>query len=601
MFNHILIMGSFLKYSFATVFGILLFVIVAFLLMAGVGFFASRKSATKVKPNSIMSIKFDYPISDRSKTSAPSFSSFSFDDTKIGLNDILANIEKAQNDDRIKGIYLDLSSVTVGLGIAEEIRGKLLKFRESGKFIIAYSEVMTQKAYYLASVADKIYLNPKGVIALQGFSTELTFFKEALDRLGIQPEIFYAGNFKSATEPLRYTKMSDYNRLQTRALLDDFYQSFVAQTAIGRKMSPEKLNDIIDNLRVRNAEDAKANGIVDDLFYYDQVQAELHKQTGIKEDKDLEFVSIEKYTTASDPKKKATKKDKIAILYAEGSIADGEGDESNIASADYIKHIQDIRKDKDVKALVLRVNSGGGSALASEIIWRELELLKKQGIPIIASMGDVAASGGYYICANADTIVAQPNTVTGSIGVFGVFAELGDFYKSKLGMTFDTVKTTRHSDFPTSPLLSHPFNEEDKAIVQKGVDEIYQSFLKRVSDGRKMPIDKVQEIAQGRVWTGTQAKQNGLVDVLGGVEDAIKLAAKRAGLAEGTYSVAQFPEQEDKFTKLLKNFGMAAKQSAVDAELQKQLGSQYKYYLQLRALSQLNGIQARMPFELEIK
>jgi protease-4 len=288
-------------------------------------------------------------------------------------------------------------------------------------------------------------------------------------------------------------------------------------------------------------------------------------------------------------------------LYAEGGIQDGEGDDSNIASLDYIKHIQDIRKDKDVKALVLRVNSGGGSALASEIIWRELELVKKQGIPIIASMGDVAASGGYYICANADTIVAQPNTVTGSIGVFGVFAELGDFYKSKLGMTFDTVKTTRHSDFPTSPLLSHAFNDEDKAIVQKGVDEIYQSFLKRVSDGRKMPVDKVNEIAQGRVWTGTQAQKNGLVDVLGGVEDAIKLAAKRAGLADGSYQVARFPEQEDKFSKLFKNFGADAKQSAIDAELQKQLGSQYKYYQQLRTLSQLQGIQARMPFEFDIK
>lgn len=595
-------MGSFLKYSFATVFGIFLFFIVAILLMAGIGFFASRKGAVKVKPNAIMSIKFDYPIEDRSKTTMPSLTSFSFDDKKIGLNDILANIEKAQTDDHIKGIYLDLSTVTVGLGIAEEIRNKLLKFRESGKFIIAYSEVMTQKAYYLASTADKIYLNPKGVIALQGFSTELTFFKEALDRLGIEPEIFYAGNFKSATEPLRYTKMSDYNRLQTRALLDDFYQNFVTQIASSRKMSPEKLNDIIDNLLVRNAEDAKANGIVDDLLYYDQVQDELHKRTGIKADKDLEFVSIEKYTKAPDTKKKSTnKKDKIAILYAEGGIQDGEGDDSNIASLDYIKHIQDIRKDKDVKALVLRVNSGGGSALASEIIWRELELVKKQGIPIIASMGDVAASGGYYICANADTIVAQANTVTGSIGVFGVFAELGDFYKSKLGMTFDTVKTTRHSDFPTSPLLSHAFNDEDKAIVQKGVDEIYQSFLKRVSDGRNMSVDKVNEIAQGRVWTGTQAQKNGLVDVLGGVEDAIKLAAKRAGLTEGSYQVARFPEQEDKFSKLFKNFGAAAKQSAIDAELQKQLGSQYKYYQQLRTLSQLNGIQARMPFEFDIK
>lgn len=593
-------MGSFIKFSLATVLGICLFILLALVLVVGIGAFSSSK-VPKIAANSIMRIKFDYAIQDRSKTDMPSFSSFSFEDKTIGLNDILANIAYAKTDDRIKGIYLDLSSVEVGFGIAQEIRTQLLDFKKSGKFIIAYTEVMTQKAYYLAAVADKIYLNPKGVIALQGFSTEMTFFKEALDRLGIEPEIFYAGNFKSATEPLRYTKMSEYNRIQVRALLDDFYKTFVAQTAEARHMPAERLDNIIDQLLVRNANDAKSNGIVDELWYYDQVQADLCKRAGVKDAEDMKWVSLENYTKIAQANKKESGSDKIAVLYAEGGIQDGKGDESNIASADYVKHLQDIRNDKNVKALVLRVNSGGGSALASEIIWREIDLIRQKGIPVIASMGDVAASGGYYICANADTIVAQPNTITGSIGVFGVFAELGDFYKSKLGITFDTVKTSAYSDFPTSPLLSHPFSDSEKSIVQKGVDEIYQSFLQRVADGRKMPVEQVHNIAQGRVWTGTQAQKNGLVDVLGGVQDAIKLAAKAAKLTDGKYYTAAFPAKEDKWTKLLKNFGAESRQSAVETAIKEQLGSQYTYYQQLRQLSQLRGIQARMPFEMIVK
>ncbi|MBL7786290.1 MAG: signal peptide peptidase SppA [Chitinophagales bacterium] len=596
-------MGSFFKYSFATVFGLFLFIFLLFLLGAGLAWFSSGKGKTKVEANSILHIKLDYPILDRTKSKLPTLTSLSFDDNSIGLNDILDNIEKAKNDDHIKGIFMEVSNLAAGGGSTEEIRNKLLSFKESGKFIVAYSEVMTQRSYYLASVADKIYLNPKGLVMLQGYSTQLTFFKDALDRLGIEPEVFYAGNFKSATEPLRYTQMSEYNRTQLRALLNDFYTNFIEKTSKARKMSAAQMEDIIDNLKVRQAEDAKANGVVDDLWYYDQVQADLKKRTGIDVADDLKLVTIEKYTDAPNPKKKSKKKDKVAILYAEGNIQDGSGDDENILSGDFVKHLQEIRNDKNVKALVLRVNSGGGSALASEIIWREIELIKQKGIPIIASMGDVAASGGYYICAGADTIVAQSNTITGSIGVFGVFAEMKDFYKSRLGMTFDSVKTSSYSDFPTSPLLSRKLTDSERTIVQKGVDDIYQDFLGRVAEGRNMPKEKVHEVAQGRVWTGTQAKQHGLVDVIGGVEEAIQIAAKKAGFnTADDYSLAAFPQEEDTYTKILKKMGASASQSKIlEQQLQKELGDQYTYFKQLQQFSRMKGVQMRMPFEVVVQ
>ncbi len=590
-------MRQFFKFTLASILGLFLFCFLFFLIFAGIVGAASRSKDVKIKPNSVLELSFDYDVPDRTKSESFAFSPAAFEmNSDIGLNDILAVLEKAKTDDKIKGIFLNLSSTPTGFGILEEIRNKLIEFKESGKFVIAYGETMTQKAYYLASVADEIYLNPRGIVALQGFSIELTFFKNALDRLGIEPEVFYAGNFKSATEPFRYNKMSDYNRTQLREIINGFYESYLKQVAPARKMTETQLHDIINNLKVQNAEDAKQNGIVNELYYIDEVQNQLREKLGLKADEKISFVGLDKYAQNAEADKKDFKKNKVAIIYAEGGIQDGKGDETNIASEDYVKIIQKVRTDENVKAIVLRVNSGGGSALASDIIWHELKLAKEKGIPIVASMANVAASGGYYISCMADTIMAGQNTITGSIGVFGLLAEGDKFYDSKLGITFDTVKTTNFSNFPNSALLSRPITDEEKTIIQRGVDLIYDDFLKRVADGRGMSKEAVHEVAQGRVWTGTQAKEKGLVDVIGGLEDAIELAANMAKLNKDDYRTSAYPPKENAFEKIMKSFGNQTKQSLLKSEL----GDNYRYLQLLKEVQNMQGAQCRLPFELEI-
>ncbi len=593
-------MGQFLKFVIATIVGLFLFI---FLLVAIVGVSAlglsSKEKAVKVKPNSILKMSLNREIAERADDDP--FANFDFasmsPNTKMGLNKILGSIKKAKEDDNIKGIYLELSGIPAGLATIEEIRNSLIDFKEAGKFIIAYGEGITQKAYYLASIADQIYLNPKGLVELKGYSAELTFFKNALDRLEIEPVVFYAGDFKSATEPFRYTEMSEPNRLQYRELLNDFYEDYVEKVSAARNMDKMTLEDIIDNLRVRDAETAKDNKVVDELKYIDEVYDVLREKVGIDEDEKINFMSLGKYATGVEHKKK-TGKDKIAVLYAQGGIVDGKGDDSQIGSKKYAKIIQKIREDDKVKAIVVRINSGGGSALASEIIWRELKVAKEQGIPVIASMGDVAASGGYYIPCIADTIVAQENTVTGSIGVFALFGDFGEFYEEKMGFTFDTVKTTKHSDFPTSIMLNRDLSEDENGIIQKSVNDIYDLFLQRVADGRGMDTAAVHQIAQGRVWTGGQAKANGLVDIIGGIDDAIAIAAEKAGLEE--YNIAEYPKKKDPIEKILEQItggGESAKQSF----LKRELGVQYKYYKRLQSILKMRGVQAVMPMELDIK
>ncbi len=594
-------MKQFFKFVLATIVGLFLtfFLMLFFIgIAAGVAASSSDKEVD-VKPNSVLKATFSKTIIDRSKPPTLNLSSALGGNVnnEMGLNDILASIEKAKTDDNIKGIYLELSGVAAGLGLLEEIREKLVEFKETDKFVIAYGETMTQKAYYLASVADEVYLNPRGLVMLNGFSTEMQFLKNMLDKIGVEPEIFYAGNFKSATEPLRYTKMSDYNRLQTRELLDGFFDVYVNTVADARDMSKSQMMNIIDKLLVRNADDAKKQKVVDELFYIDQVRSELRTKLGIEEDDKINFVGIGSYANAADIEDAKSKSDKIAVIYAEGGIVDGPGDESNIGSGRYVKAIRKARTDKNTKAIVVRVNSGGGSALASDIMWRELVLAKEAGIPVIASMGNVAASGGYYISCMADTIVAEENTVTGSIGVFGLMAELGEFWDDKLGITFDTVKTAKFSDFPTSIFLNRAINDAEKGIIQQGVNEIYEDFLKVVGEGRGMTRDEVHQIAQGRVWTGKQAQANGLVDVIGGFEDALAIAAKKAGLDEDGFAIAAYPETKKPWEKFVSEYIGEVKHNAVKEEL----GPLYKYYQKYQELQDMDCIQMRMPFDIEVK
>lgn len=583
---------TFFAALFASIVGYFIIIFFGILIVVGIVASSSKKDETKVEPNSILHLKLDYTIPE--KTSLNPFENFdfaTFEPTEnLGLNDILKNIKKAKSDDNIKGIYLNVTVMPNGVATTEAIRKQLIDFKKSGKFIVAYAEVMTQKAYYLASVADKLYLNPYGMVEFSGLNTELTFFKNMLDRLGIEVQVFYAGKFKSATEPFRLDKMSDANRLQITEYMNSIYNHYVKNIAASRKMSEQLVDSIATNLLVRRAEDAKDFGLVDELAYYDVVLDDLKKRTGKKEDDKLVSVSMNKYDKAPTNKKENLKADKIAVVYAEGDIVDGKGENNNIGSERVAKMIRKIRQDKNIKALVLRVNSPGGSALASEIILREIELAKKK-MPVIVSMGNVAASGGYYISCYADTILAEPNTITGSIGVFGLIPNMQGFFNKHIGITFDNVKTGKFSDLGS---LTKPISEEGKVIIQHGVDTIYYKFKKRVSEGRGMTMEQVDEVAQGRVWTGLQAKEIGLVDVIGGMDEAIAIAAYKAGLKE--FRTKEYPEEEDPLEKFFKSLKSDAEVYFMKAHL----GELYPVFEKLESLKNMNGIQARMPFDVTI-
>lgn len=590
-------MGNFFRLVFASligsllsfVFAILLFFIIVIGLVSGL----QDPKVTTVKANSVLHLDLSYEISERtSKGLLANFDFASMDaEQALGLNDILKNIRKAAEDDNIKGIYLELGMNPNGLATIEAIRNELVKFKASGKFVVAYGEVVTQKAYYLASIADEIYINPVGYLELKGFSAQLTFFKNMLDKLDIQAQVFYAGQYKSATEPFRYDKMSEPNRKQVTEYLTDVYTHFINKIADARKLDVKNLDSIVYNLAVREPDHALDYKLIDGLIYFDELQAKFAEKTGTEKVEDLEFVSLESYDNAPG-KKNDLKADKIAVLYAEGNIVDGDGEEDNIGSARFRRALQEIREDEKIKALVIRINSGGGSALASEIILREINLIKAKGIPVIVSMGDVAASGGYYIAAYADTIIAEPNTITGSIGVFGLLPDMGGFFNDKIGITFDTVKIGKHSDFGT---ITRALTAEEMSILQVGVDTVYLKFKRRVAEGRGLTMEYVDSVGQGRIWTGIQAQKNGLVDLLGGMDLALEIAQNKAGLKE--HRVVEYPKQKDPLEKLFSEGG-----DEVEARFMKsRLGEFYPMWVKMQELKNIpTGVQMRVPFMMEV-
>ncbi len=591
-------MKQFLKFLLASVMG---FFLAMFLIsMVGVGWLASmtQKEDVKVEPNSILKATLSSEILEM----APSSPMANFDPQTLkprkalGLHDILAALKNAKIDDRIKGIYLELSSVNAGFATVEEIRNALLDFKESGKFLIVYSEFMTQKTYYLASVADKIFLNPVGALELKGFSSRLSFFKKGMDELGIEPQITWAGNFKSATEPFRLTQMSEDNRLQVRAILDDFYQIFIDRISTSRDITRSELHRIVDSLEVRRPEDAKRLKLVDDLLYIDQVQEVLAQNLDLEEEEEPIFIKLSKYAEVEPLEEIDYKAGKIAVVVAQGNITGGPGKSNSIGSDDYVKILQEVRKDENIEAVVFRINSGGGSALASEIMLREVQLLRKAGKPVVASMGDVAASGGYYIACDSDKIFAEENTVTGSIGVFALMANAGPFFEDRLGITTDTVKTTKYSDFPTTPLLRKALSSDEQQIMQEGVDHIYDTFLSRVSEGRGLAKDSVRSLAAGRVWSGRQALAVGLVDQIGGVGDAIVEAAALSKM--DSYRVTIYPEKEDPLAKLLAEL---TGKEVPEAMIREQFPELCELYDDLSSLQEMKGPQMRMPFRMEIE
>ena len=553
---------------------------------------ASKDTTSEINSNSILHIILNNDIVERSsKNPFKNFDFNNFDqDKQPGLTDIVALINAASTDDKIKAIYLDIDEISSGIASVEEIRNALINFKKSKKTIISYSEVYTQKAYYLASVADKIYLNPAGLLEFKGFSAKVMFYKGALEKLEIEPEIIRVGSFKSAVEPYMLDHMSDSSKLQTNVLLNSIYQHFLNQVSKERNISTKELAAIANELKVQSAQDALKYKLVDGLKYKDEIITELSKLSNTKNEEELQLVGLSEYLQ-SKPIKVETATDKIAVIYAAGEIVSGSGNEDNIGSERVSAAIRKARLDKNVKAVVLRINSPGGSALASDVIWREVILTKKVK-PVIASMGDVAASGGYYIACAADQIIAEPNTITGSIGVFGVLFNAEKFFKNKLGITFDGTKTAEFADLGD---YSRPLSPTEKNIIQQSVNQIYKDFTNKVAAGRNLPIQKVLNIAGGRVWSGSDALRIGLVDSLGNMNDALKLAAQKANLKD--YRIINLPEETATLEKILTGLSGKIKMQFLKAEY----GEGYQYYQEFANIKSMKGIQTRLPVNLYIQ
>ncbi|MGD1840807.1 MAG: signal peptide peptidase SppA [Thermonemataceae bacterium] len=579
-------MVAFIRSTFATVLGIFIFLLLGFFL---VWIFTPKDDAPDIEENSVLRLSLNAPIEERSQEDP--FSELTGNVTPIGLLDLLQVIEKAKDDDNIKGIYIDTEVALAGFASLEEIRDALLDFKESGKFIVAYAEYYSEGAYYIASVADQIFVNPIGLVELNGLSVEVPFIKGTLEKLGVKPIIFRVGDYKSAVEPLMREDMSEASREQTTSYLNSIYDHYLNKVATSRNIPLHKLTIISDSMLVRKAQDALRYKLVTDVGYEDEARAALRKQLKVENDEKLNFVSIGTYKKVVKAEKEYAK-NKIAILVAEGQIVDGKGSDGMIGSATFVKELRKVRKNDKVKAVVLRINSPGGSALASDVMWREIQLLKKEK-PVIASMSDVAASGGYYMAMGCNSIVAQPNTITGSIGIFGVLFNAQELLNEKIGVTADRVNTGGFSDLgnPTRELT-----EAEKQIIQSNVNRGYETFTSKAAKGRNMKVAALKKIASGRVWSGEQAKSNGLVDELGGIEKAVEIAVKEADLKDEEYMLKYYPVKKDFFTKLLESMNEARA-----ITLQEELGEFYDYYLTAKQLRELKGIQARLPYDIVIK
>lgn len=583
-------MWKFLKYVLAAFLGVAVFFIVLIFFLAGMAAAAAggEDKSAKVEPNSILKLDLNYDIPEKS-TDNPlaGFDIATMSSKKaVGLYEVIAAIRKAKTDGNIKGIYLPMGVNMNGLATLDAIRNELIDFKKSGKFIVAFGDMANQKSYYLATAADKIMLNPSGGLELTGFGREIMYYKNALDKLGIQVQEFHCGSFKSAIEPFVRSNMSDANREQMTFIYKDISNGFLTNMAQARKMDTASLNDIINNLKSFIPEQALSLKLVDQLAYKDELYTFLKSKVGIDKKEDLNIVNIATY--ADGIKSDFESSNKIAVLVADGEIKDGKSEDGTIGGDDFAEQIKKLREDDKVKAIVLRINSPGGSALASDIMWRELMVTKKEK-PIIVSFGDVAASGGYFIATPAERIFAQPNSITGSIGVFGLIPNIKNMLNDKLGVTTDQVEINKHGAFN---LVTNPFDEEERNVIQRNIERTYAQFKQRVADGRKMDTAAVEKIAQGRVWTGNQAIANGLVDEIGTLDDAIKYAAKKANLKD--YRIKLYPQEKSLQEQIAESFG-AAKQNMIKEEL----GQTYPVYKTLKMLENTATVQMRLPYVWE--
>lgn len=584
-------MKGFLKSLLASIVGcsivIGIFIFIFILIIAAMSFGSSDKY--NLKDNTVLTLKLEGTLSERVEPNSFLDLIGQNTDLEIGLDDILSSIKKAKENDNIKGIYINAGAFAASNASLKEIRDQLADFKESGKFIVAYADVYSQGCYYLSSVADKVIMNPQGNLDLHGLSSSPTFYKGLLDKVGIEMQIFKVGTFKSAVEPFMLDKMSDANREQVTAYINDIWSTITSEISDSRKISVDKINQLTDSLQTfKLANVSVSDGLVDTLMYETEVKEYLKDLLKVEKAKDVRMASIKDMTSVPFVKE-SNSKDVIAILYAEGSINNGSG-KDGITDKRYVKEIEKLKDNDKVKAVVFRVNSPGGSAYASEQIWKAITDLKAKK-PVVVSMGDYAASGGYYIACNASKIIAQPNTLTGSIGIFGMFPNFEGLTK-KVGLSFDNVKTNKFADFGDA---TRPMRPEEKVILQQYIEHGYDLFLTRCSEGRNIPKDSLDHIAQGRVWTGNQALKIGLVDALGNIDTAIEEAAKLAKLDD--YSLQDYPKKVDFLESLLSN----QKEEFATKAMKEYLGKDYELFKTIKEIKEQDFVQARMPYDISIR
>jgi len=580
---------SFFKTVLATIVGLLLFGVVSVFILIGLAAVAGGDDTPEVKENTVLYINLNGPISERIPEDP--FNEL-FDDSPkgIALLDALEAIEEAKYDENIKGIYLEHGYLSSRYASLEEVRNALIAFKESGKFVYSYAEFLSEQNYYIASMADEIYFNPQGIIEFNGLSANISFYKGLLDKLEVKPQIFRVGEFKSYVEPFIRKDMSEPNRRQVNSFINSIYDFYLENVSKSRNISIETLKNISDNMLVRNAKTALEHGLITKIAFEDEIKSLIREQLNIGEKK-INFISLNSYAKVAKANSDYSK-NKFAVIVAEGSIVSGKGDAKSIGSDKFAKAIRKARESKRVKAVVIRVNSPGGSALASDVMWREI-MLTKAVKPVIASMSGVAASGGYYMAMPCDTIVAEPNTITGSIGIFGMLFNMSGLLENKLGITSDVVNTGEYSDIYT---VSRALSDYEMSIFQKQVEDGYETFTSKAAQGRNMSIEDLKKVASGRVWTGIQAKENGLVDVLGGFNDAVLLAAKAAGV-EDDYSISFYPKLLSPFQEMMSKL-MGDQQSKF---MKNEFGILADEVEKIKHLQDMTGIQARMPFEIEIE
>ena len=587
-------MKSFFKFTFASILGVLIGLLLFIFIIIGIFSSASAEKPVVVDANTVLFINFESPIVDRASENPFEFinpATFS-PDSRMGLDNILDNLKKAKDDENITGIIMNLSLLPIGMATLNEIRDALIDFKTSGKFIYSYSDIYTHGSYYLASVADKIFLTPTGSLMFMGLSSEVIFYKGALDKLGIEIQVVRHGEFKGAVERFIYKKLSAENRLQIQDYLNSLWGHMVEGIAETRNINVDVINQLADEMAITNATSTLEHGFTDSLIYYDEFIDFVKDKTGTEESKDIQTISLKKYTkVAAKRESKGLIRNKIAVVYAQGTIIDGDAVSENIGGDAFAKAIRAARRDSSIKAIVLRINSGGGSGLASDIIWREVKLAAEVK-PVIASMGDVAASGGYYIAAPAHKILANPNTITGSIGVFGMWPNAQEFVNEKIGITTEIVKTNDHADFG---FIFEPLANDERAILQNEIETFYTGFVERVAEGRAMTYDEVDQIARGHVYSGADALKIGLIDDFGGLKKAIDIAAEEAELEE--YRIVKLPKLEDPFQKIISDLTGKSQLKI----LEKELGENYIYYEELKSIKEMKGIQALMPYRLVVR